>query len=104
MAVEMVVGLNVVDDAGYQLYRDEMLPILASHGGGFGYDFRVSEVLRSETPAPINRVFTISFADEDSMKAFFSDEGYLIIKQRYFESSVTNTTIIATYQRARGGS
>jgi uncharacterized protein (DUF1330 family) len=99
MALEMLVGLHVVNEASYQTYRDEMTPILESYGGGFGYDFKVSEVLKSQTKAPINRVFTISFPDQDSKDAFFSNAKYLAIKQQHFEKSVTDTTIIATYER-----
>ena len=99
MAVELLVGLNVIDDDAYQLYRDEMAPILLSYGGGFGYDFKISEVLKSETEAPINRVFTIYFSDEDSMNSFFSNDEYLKINERHFEKSVTDKTIIATYGR-----
>jgi len=100
MVIEMIVGLNVVDDKAYQSYRDEMMPILKTYGGGFGYDFKVSEVLKSTTEAPINRVFTIYFSNEDSMNSFFSNDDYLKIKQRHFEKSVTDTTIIATYERS----
>ena len=99
MAFERLVGLNVVDDEAYQSYRDEMTPILKSYGGGFGYDFKVSEVLKSKTETPINRVFTIYFSSEDSMNSFFSNDEYLKIKKRHFEKSVTDTTIIATYER-----
>ncbi len=99
MAFEMLVGLNVVDDEVYQSYRDEMMPILKSYGGGFGYDFRVAEVLKSKTDAQINRVFTIYFSNEDSMNLFFSNDEYLKIKQKYYEKSVTDTTIIAIYER-----
>ena len=95
----MVVGLNVIDEEAYQKYRDEMTPILKSYGGGFGYDFKVSEVLKSRTEAPINREFTIYFSDEDSMNAFFSNDEYLKIREKHFEMSVTDTTIIATYDR-----
>ena len=70
MPVAMLVGLNVVDDGAYQSYRDEMTPILNRYGGGFDYDFKVSEVLKSKTEAPINRVFTIYFYSEDSMTSF----------------------------------
>lgn len=98
MAFEMLVGLNVVDDEGYQLYRDEMTPILNSLGGSFGYDFKASEVLKSKTHEPINRVFTIFFPNEDSMPSFFSNEVYLQIRKKHFERAVTNTTIIATYE------
>ncbi len=76
-----------------------MDPILLSYGGGFGYDFKLSEVLKSKTEAPINRVFTIYFSNEDSMNSFFSNDKYLKIKERHFEKSVTDTTIIATYSR-----
>ncbi len=99
MVFERLVGLNVVDDEAYQSYRHEMTPILKSYGGGFGYDFKVSEVLKSKTEAPINRVFTFYFSDEDSMNSFFSNDEYLKIRQRHFEKSVTDTTIIATYER-----
>ena len=99
MTVEMLVGLNVVDDEAYRSYRDEMAPILERYGGGFGYDFRVSQVLKSRTDAPINRVFTIHFPDRVSNDAFFSNEDYLEIKRRYFERSVADTTIIAAYER-----
>ena len=99
MALEMIVGVNVVDDKAYQEYRQQMVPILKSYGGEFGYDFKVSEVLKSSTERPINRVFTIYFSNEDAMNSFFSNPEYLKIKQRYFEKSVTATTVIATYER-----
>jgi len=99
MAIETLVGLQVVDEEEYQMYRDEMMPILKSYGGGFIYDFKVSEVLKSQTEAPINRVFTISFPSQDSRDLFFSNDEYLKVRQKHFEKSVTNTTIIATYER-----
>ena len=97
VTLEMLVALNVVDDEAYQTYRNEMTPILHRYGGSFGYDFGVAKVFKSETTAPINRVFTIRFVDKDSKESFFSDEEYLEVKQRHFETSVADTTIIATY-------
>jgi uncharacterized protein (DUF1330 family) len=97
MAIEMLVGLNVIDDDEYQLYRDGITPILKEFGGGFGYDFRVSEVLKSKANEPINRVFTINFPDDDAMNSFFLNDEYLSIKQRHFENSVTDTTIMARW-------
>jgi uncharacterized protein (DUF1330 family) len=98
MAVEILVGLNVVDDVVYQSYRDEMAPILDAYGGGFGYDFRIAEVLRSQTEAPINRVFTIFFRDTDAKSSFFANADYVKIKQNYFDASVTATTVLAEYE------
>ncbi len=97
MAIEMLVGLNVIDEGMYQSYRDEIAPSLTKYGGGFGYDFKVAEVLKSKTNEPINRVFTIYFSDDAWMNSFFSNEEYLNIKERLFEKSVTNTTIIAKW-------
>jgi len=99
MAIEMLVGLHIVDEAGYQSYRDEMTPILESYGGEFGYDFKVSEVLKSKTQALINRVFTISFPDQGAKDSFFSSENYLKIRQDHFEKAVSDTTILAAYER-----
>jgi len=96
---EMLVGLEVSDDRAYQDYRSAMKPILTKFGGSFGYDFKVSEVLLSEVDENINRVFTIRFPDEDMMNKFFSDPDYLKVKSEYFESSVSSTTIIASYQK-----
>lgn len=98
MAYENIMGLNVKDDKKYQKYRDEMTPILKRYGGGFGYDFTISEVLKSKTNAPINRVFTIYFLDENSKNEFFSNSEYLKIRKKYFEGSVSDVTTIASYE------
>jgi len=95
----MLVGLQVEDDALYQSYREAMLPILEAHGGGFRYDLRVSEVLRSATPEPMNRLFAIYFASEQAMQDCFADPDYVRAKERFFGPSVTATTIIASYTR-----
>ena len=99
MVHELVVGLTVTDDAVYQQYRDAMAPLLAAHGGGFRYDFTVDKVLRSASDHPINRVFTIHFADEQRMNAFFAHPEYRAIKARFFERSVAGTTILGAYDR-----
>ena len=100
MAWEMLVGLNVTDDFQYQEYRKSMIPILQAYGGGFGYDFKVSEVLLTQTDSKINRVFTIYFPDKERMEQFFANADYLKIKKSYFENSVSDTTIISTYKKA----
>ncbi len=98
MAFERLVGLDVTDDDGYQKYRAAMSPLLAQHGGGFRYDFRIAEVLRSETNARMNRVFTIRFPDRDASEGFFSNPEYKKIRAEFFESSVGATTLIAEYE------
>jgi len=99
MTYEILVGLNVIDDLKYKDYRSAMKPILSKYGGDFGYDFKVSEVLLSETTNEINRVFTIGFPDRSKMDNFFSNTEYLEVKKKYFEGSVESTTIISSYNK-----
>lgn len=99
MAYERIMGLNVIDDIEYQKYRDAMIPILTTYGGAFGFDFKVAEVLKSKTEAPINRVFTIDFPDEATMNAFFNDPGYLEAKAQHLDHSVNARTIISLHEK-----
>lgn len=99
MNLQNLVGLYVTDDELYQKYREKMTPILHRYGGGFGYDFKIAETLRSETDTPINRVFTVHFPDQSAQDAFFSNEDYLKIKEQYFVPAVSHTTIMDTYTR-----
>jgi len=99
MLYEMLVGLDVCNDKVYQDYRAAMTPILIAYQGSFGYDFRVSQVLKSQGDENINRVFTLRFPDEATKERFFNDCDYLAVKQQYFEKSVRQTTVIATYNK-----
>src|SRR5262245_24879287 len=92
-----VYGLHVKDGDLYQRYRNGMTPLLHRAGGRFGYDFVVSDVLKSESNAPINRVFTMIFPDPGAAAAFFSDPEYLAIRKAFFEPAVGAVTAIAAY-------
>lgn len=91
----MVFGLDVKDAELYRRYRAEMMPILERHGGAFGYDFVVAQVLRSPTPTPINRVFTIVFPDRAAADRFFTDPAYLAVREAWFTPAVGSVTTIA---------
>jgi uncharacterized protein (DUF1330 family) len=93
----LLVALEVVAPEGYRRYRASMTPILARFGGRFGYDFVVSEVLRSEVEAPINRVFTLVFPSREAKTAFFADPEYQQVREQHFIASVSHTTVIAEY-------
>jgi uncharacterized protein (DUF1330 family) len=97
--MEYLIGLYVTDDKMYTQYREAMFPLLQNYGGGFGYDFKIAQVLKSEAKEPINRVFTIYFKDEQAKNDFFSNEEYLTIKKHYFEKSVSSVIEIAKYKR-----
>ncbi|MEZ9232518.1 DUF1330 domain-containing protein [Vibrio amylolyticus] len=96
---EMLVGLEVSNPDVYALYRKAMKPILTQYQGGFGVDFIVSEVLLSQTDAPINRVFTIHFPSASTADEFFSSPEYLEVKAKYFETSVNHITILSSYDK-----
>ncbi len=99
MATEILVALQVTDNQLYDRYRAEMFPILQAYGGSFGYDFKVAEMLQSETTEPINRVFTIRFQNKDNIDSFFKNEDYLAIKKLYFTPAVTTVIEIARYEK-----
>jgi len=96
---EFLVGLEVSDNEVYSDYRAAMKPILTSYGGEFGFDFVVSEVLISEIDKPINRVFTIRFPDQSVAENFFTDSEYLKVKEQLFDTAVSHTTIISSYNK-----
>lgn len=99
MPYEILVGLDVLDEAKYEAYRAAMKPILKSYHGCFGYDFKVSEVLIAQDDKNINRVFTLNFKNKNAMDEFFSNAQYLQIKDKYFEKSVGDVTIISSYEK-----
>jgi len=80
-------GLEVTDDAGYAQYRNAMAPILARHGGAFGCDFVVAQVLKGPNPR-INRVFTLTFPSCAHRDRFFADQEYRAVRARWFAPSV----------------
>lgn len=99
MSFERIMGLNVIDDQEYQIYRETMLPILRSYGGEFGYDFRVSEVLLSKTTDDINRVFTIEFPSKQKMEAFFSNPDYVAIQNKHLQNSINSKIVISMHEK-----
>ena len=99
MAIEYLTVLNVTDDDLYQEYRTAMSPILEKYGGGFGYDLKIAETLKSEIETPINRVFTMHFPSDEASGAFFNDEEYLKVRSRYFDRSVSFLAIVSKYDK-----
>ncbi len=94
---EMLVGLEVLDEERYAEYRAAMKPILHRMGGRFTCDFRVSGVLTEDVTGAageeaidprINRVFVLSFPDEQTKEAFFGDAGYVEAREEWFEGAV----------------
>jgi uncharacterized protein (DUF1330 family) len=99
MSFERIMGLHVTNDEEYQMYREAMEPILKSIGGSFGYDFKISEVLRSRTDNEINRVFTIEFPSKEEMEKFFSRPDYLEIQKKHLIGSIKSKTVISMHEK-----
>jgi len=97
MPHEMLVGLQVTDDELYAEYRRLITPLLEQRGGGFRYDFTVSDVLSPAEAQNINRVFVIFFGSREQKDELFSDATYLAIKEQYFAPSVKEAVIISEY-------
>lgn len=98
MTYTRVMGICVTNEEEYSNYRKGMLPILQSYGGSFGYDFKVSEVLKAKEAGPINRVFTIEFPSQEVMEKFFSDPSYLVIKKAHLDVSISSRTVIGMFE------
>ena len=97
MPHEILLGLQVADEALYARYREAMAPLLAQAGGAFRFDFKIAAALKKETEAPINRVFAIRFPDTASKECFFSDPTYLAVRERFFPVSVEAVTVLSEY-------
>lgn len=100
MAVERLIGVQVIDDSEYEEYRRQLSPLLAAAGGQFVVDLRVSEVLTAPADAQFNRLFVLQFPTAEAMQKLFDSDDYGAVRNAHFKSSVSETTMLATYQVA----
>lgn len=96
--VEILIGLQVTDEPTYAAYRAHMTPLLVAHGGDFGVDVRVAEVLKNPGEQPFNRMFTIGFPSWSAHDAFFANPEYLAVRRRFFEPSVAHSARFGRYE------
>ena len=97
--LEVLTALYVKDRELYARYRAGMTPLLAAHGGHFGLDLWVEEVLRSPVDEPFNRLFTLCFPSQEQRDAFFSNPDYLAVRKAYFEPSVSARSELGRLER-----
>jgi uncharacterized protein (DUF1330 family) len=95
VAYEVTFGIQVMDEVMYADYRKGISALLRDHGGRFRYDFKVSDVLISESDSPINRVFIIEFETKAQKEALFANPEYLAIKAKFFHPSVGSTVLLS---------
>jgi uncharacterized protein (DUF1330 family) len=92
-----IIGLEIRDPELYRRYRERMTPLLHAQGGEFVYDFTIGEVLKSATPAPIQRLFVMRFLDAAAAERFFADPAYLAVRRECFEPAVGSVTKIVEF-------
>jgi uncharacterized protein (DUF1330 family) len=92
-------GLNVVDRELYTQYRAQMTPLLEAHGGSFGIDLWVAELLHSPGTQPYNRLFTIVFPSLEQRQAFFANPEYQAVRQALLEPSISARTELRHLER-----
>lgn len=95
MPYEMIVAMHVADATSYAHYREHMMPILASYGGAFQYDFVVAETLRGEFNHQVNRLFCIRFPSAAAKEAFFADAAYHQVRSTYYAPAVAGRTLLS---------
>ncbi|HAI12264.1 MAG TPA: DUF1330 domain-containing protein [Phycisphaerales bacterium] len=94
---ELLVGLHVTDQDVYATYRKMMMPILEKYKGSFTYDFAVDQNFTSGAEHPINRLFVITFPDEQGRSQFFNDPDYKQVREKWFNPAVAGATIISSW-------
>src|SRR5690606_2776818 len=92
-AIEMLAGVQVIDEARYARYRAEMTPRLEAYGGRFVLDVRVSGVLQAPLPSAFNRLFAIRFPSVQHRDAFLADADYATVRARWFEAAVSGGVV-----------
>jgi uncharacterized protein (DUF1330 family) len=97
MAYEIHVGIKISDQAGYQAYRDGMMPILQHYQGEFVFDVTVDQTLTNALTEEVERVFIIRFPDEAHKNNFFADPDYQAVRKAHFESSVSYSSIFRAH-------
>lgn len=96
---EMIVAMNVTNAESYARYRAAMTPLLEAAGGGFRFDFVVSDTLSALPAHPVTRVFAIYFRDQAASDAFFADPAYLAVKAEHYTHAVDGFTVMAAGAR-----
>ena len=97
--VEIQLAMDIADADEYSKYRRAIAPVLDRYGGRVMHEFRVSEVVQSDSDVPVNRVATIRFPNRRAREAFFADPQYLAARQLHFEAAVRSSDRLAEYER-----
>lgn len=93
-----LVGAHISDQKGYQAYRESMVLLLKKLDGVFEYDYHTVATQMSAQGKHYNRLFVLSFPNEEVSKQYFADPQYQEIRKKYFDAAVADIEILATWQ------
>lgn len=97
MSHDLLIAVDVVDEALYEAYRKAIAPIMAQVGAVFKHDVRVAQDLLPGGDVPMTRLFVISFPDRAARDAMFGDPAYVQIREAHFPTALKSITILAAY-------
>jgi len=83
VSYQVLVGVNVLDEAKFSEYLTAVEPLLSTHNGMFCYDYSVHKERHAVVSGNINRVLKFEFADKCNMEKFFTDRCYLKTRGRH---------------------
>lgn len=93
-----LVGAQISDQQGYQDYRDRMRVLLDKVEGTFEYDYHTVATQMATKGQHYNRLFVLSFPNEEVSKQYFASPEYQAIREAFFDASVADIQILATWQ------
>ena len=92
-----LVGAYIANQQGYQDYRDRMKLLLDKVEGVFEYDYHAVATQMSTRGTQYNRLFVLSFPDEEVSKQYFASGEYQAIRAEFFDTSVAEIAILASW-------
>lgn len=87
MTAYLIVDLDIHDQDGFQVYRNQVPPFVAKHGGEYIVRGGEFEVIEGDWKP--NRIVLFKFPNRQAIRNFFADPGYQEIAKIRFRTSKT---------------
>ena len=92
MPAYLLARIEVQDEAGFAAYREQVMPVLAAHGGR--YLVRGGPVEVREGPAPPGRLVVVEFPDMAAARAFYDSADYAPVLRLRLDSTVSEVVLV----------
>ena len=84
--------IEVQDEAGFAAYREQVMLVLAAHGGR--YLVRGGAIEVKEGPAPPGRLVVVEFPDMTTAQAFYDSADYAPVLQLRLDSTASEVVLV----------